>query len=278
MWLGGIRCGESIENVASDLDDGGIFAAQAVCPVGCSRGDHRASASINAEHGSAGTVFGKTVVPVTVSGSPAGGTGSEDRERFGRTILVRCERQTIFPGHLATVTFVTDDRILATEALVPFESCSGKQPVIGAVYSERCGAVHELTVAAVIATPQETDSGELVFGTFDEMVTPQRAQQTVVAAAVQRVRVVPLFPAGQGPAIVFAANLPAACVAAEKSDVATVRNILFQMVPHGGRPVFIMPDTQDQAIVLQDLWMEFQVAVDGVIDCVAVALCPADKR
>ena len=109
------------------------------------------------------------------------------------------------------------------------------------------------------------------------MMAPGRAEQFLIAFAIQRVNVVPLFPTGQRTSVVFAAHLPAAGVAAEERDVAAIRNVLFKTVTHPGGPIFVVADTQYEAILFQDLRMKFQVAVDGIVDHVAVGLGPFDK-
>ena len=84
-------------------------------------------------------------------------------------------------------------------------------------------------------------------------------------ACFQQVRARPL---------VLGADLPAAGVAAEEGDVAAVGDELLQVVAHRGRPVFVVADAQHQPVVLQQLRMELEVAVDGVVELVAGLLGP----
>ena len=92
-----------------------------------------------------------------------------------------------------------------------------------------------------------------------------------------RVLVEPLLPAGQGSASLLATHLPAAGVAAEEGHVSASRDERLQVVPHRGRPVLVVADTEDQLVMIQQLGMELQVAVGAVVERVSVALRPGDE-
>ena len=139
-------------------------------------------------------------------------------------------------------------------------------------------AVHELAVAAVVAAPQEADAGERVLRPADEVVAPQRREHLEVAAFVSRVVAERLLPARERPAVVLAADLPAAGVAAEERDVAAVADVLFEVVAHRRGPVLVVADAQHELVVLEQLRAEFEVGVDAVIERVAVLLGPAHER
>ena len=90
---------------------------------------------------------------------------------------MRGKWQPVIPFHFATIALVADDRILAAKTTVSLQVQSREDPMIGTMHDKRCRAVHELTVAAVVATPQETDARQLILGPSHQMMAPRRAQQ-----------------------------------------------------------------------------------------------------
>ena len=196
----------------------------------------------------------------------------------GRAVAVGRHRQAILELELAAVALVADDRVLGTELIARFQARALEDPVVRAVDAERTLAVHELAVAEVIAAVKEADPGELILGPLDEVMAPEGAQSAVVVRREDRVLVEPLLPAGQGAAVFFAAHLPAAGIATEECDVAAPLDERLEVVAHRCRPVFVVPDTEDQLVMFEQLGMELEVAVGAVVERVAVAFGPGDER
>ena len=72
--------------------------------------------------------------------------------------------------------------------------------------------------------------------------------------------------------------MPINAVAAQERHVTPTGNERFQMISHGGRPILIMPDAQDELVVVKDLRAKLEIGVDGVVDFISRALGPLDKR
>tara|TARA_R100000781_G_scaffold94558_1_gene58890 strand:+ start:278 stop:691 length:414 start_codon:yes stop_codon:yes gene_type:complete len=130
----------------------------------------------------------------------------------------------------------------------------------------------------MVSAKQKANASQLIFRPTNQIVTPQCAQQFVVAFAKEWIDVVPLFVTGQRPAIVFTADLPATGVATEKGHIASLGNERFEMIPHLRRPVFIVTDTEYEAIVAEYFGMKFEIRIDRVIDCEPILLGPGYKR
>ena len=77
------------------------------------------------------------------------------------------KRQPVFPTHLTAVAFVANNRILAAKAIIAFQIRAFEQPVFGTMHDKGCRAVHELSMAAMVAAPEESNSRELVFRPTD---------------------------------------------------------------------------------------------------------------
>src|SRR5690348_13273816 len=101
------------------------------------------------------------------------------------------------------------------------------------MYGISAGPIHQLPVTFMVAAPEKADTGQLIFRTLHQVVTPQTGQgRIILTRGIDRVHMVILFPTGEGLALVFASDLPAAGIAAEKCDVAARGDKLFKVVAH----------------------------------------------
>ena len=103
-----------------------------------------------------------------------GRSGAEHFEVLRSTVAMGGLGQAVLPFQFAAIALVADNGVLRAEAIAGLQGRAFKEPVLRPVNLERTGSIHELTVAFVIAAPKKTDTGQLVFGTLHEMVTPQR--------------------------------------------------------------------------------------------------------
>lgn len=87
-----------------------------------------------------------------------------------------------------------------------------------------------------------------------------------------------LFPTGEGAAAVFAADLPAAGVSAEKGNVTTFADEGFDGVAHRSRPVFVVADADDESAVFEDVGVEFEITVGGEGERDIVFLGPGNEH
>jgi len=135
-----------------------------------------------------------------------------------------------------------------------------------------------LAVGFVVAAPEEADPGQGVFGTTDEVVAPEGGEEGVSFAGFEDgVGLVGLFPAGEGVSVLLAADLPAAGVSTEEGDVSTCADEGVEVVAHGGGPVFVVADAEDESPVFQDIRVEFEIAVGGEGQADAVFFGPGDE-
>ena len=95
---------------------------------------------------------------------------------------------------------------------------------------------------------------------------------------VEGILFVGFLPTHQVIPTILAAHLPATRIATEERDVAALRDVSLEVVAHRRRPVLVMADTEHELVVLEHLGVELEVAVDRVVEAVAVAFCPLDER
>ena len=180
---------EFFQDIAGDLFGHFVAPAESVSPVGRAAGKDGATTRVDTKAGVADAALLPLVVPLAVASLPLRGTRGEDFERLRRTITVCGRGQAIFPGQLASVALVANDRVLGSELIVPFEIRPGEDPVLGMVDLEGSLAFHELTVAEVVSTEQETHASQLIFGSLEPVITPDRCQRTEVVGLVDRIGV-----------------------------------------------------------------------------------------
>ncbi len=157
-----------------------------------------AASLVSADDSRADTTFLEGFIPVGIVGVPFGGSGRKDLEPLRCAVFVGGVGKTAFPAHLTSVTFVAHDAVLASEFSPALELCSGKDPVLRAMNSERSGSIHELSVTPVVTSPEKADARERVFGSVNEVMAPEGREGTVVGVAVFRIPVIPLLPTRQG--------------------------------------------------------------------------------
>ena len=176
--------------------------------------------------------------------------------------------------------------VVGAEAVALFNVAARKDPVLRAVHGEGTRAIHQLPVAAVVPAPEEAHARQLVLRPADEVVAPERRDHLGLGrrefragaealagagALMSRVHVVPLLPAGEGPALVLRPRLPAAGVPGEERDVATLGDPGFQAVAHTGGPVLVVADGEHELVALEELRVVLQVGVHRVVQGVACA-------
>ena len=271
--------GEFLNDVFGHSFDDRISASEAVRPIGGPGGDDGAAAFVGTKDGVALAAVLPFVVPLTIVWVPACGGGREDLEVLRGSITVGREREFVAPFDFAAVAFVADDGVLSSDGVVGFDPSPLEDPMVGAVGREGAGPIHVLAVAFVVAAPQEADSREGVLGAPDEGVAPERREQCVFfPGAVNRIRMVILFPTGEGAAVVFTADLPAAGVSAEEGHVATFADEGFEVVAHRSRPIFVVAHANDELATFEDVGVEFEITVGGVSERDPVVLGPGHEH
>jgi hypothetical protein len=270
--------GKSDDDVLGDALDDRVAAEEAVRPVGGAGGDDGAAPFVDSNDRVPLAPFLPFLVPFRIVGVPASGRGGEDLEALRRAIAVGRRRKSVAPLDLAAVALVADDGVLASEGFAAFQAGALEDPMVGAVGGEGATAIHVLTVALVVTAPEEADSGEGVFGTADEVVAPESGKQGVTLSGLEHgVGFVALFPAGECVSALLAPHLPAAGVAAEKGDIAPIADEGFEVIAHGGRPVFVVADAKDEAAVFENVRVEFEIAVGREGEPDPVLLRPVDE-
>ena len=251
-------------------------------PIRCRGREHRATSGSGIDAHAAVLVLvffpdvvGK-LVPTQVLFTPLRRSRSKDDEIFGRSVVARGNRASIHQGKFTTIALVPDNGGRATKLLSFLQTGTLEHPVVRAMHLVTSASVKNLA-ELMEASSQKTDSCELVFRPLDEMVTPQRREQGVPFRSVKWVLPESFLPADKIIAVIFRADLPTTGIAAEKRDVAALSNIVLKVVAHRCGPVFVVPNTKHQFVVLEHLRMKFEVTVDGVVDLVAIAFCPLNE-
>ena len=139
-----------------------VVALEPMSPIRGGGGEDGAGVRVEAEAGGASAADFPFLIPLHIIGVPADGAGAEDFEGLRRAILVRGEGQAVAPLELAAVAFVADDGVLAAKAIAALQAGAFVDPMVGTMHDEGGVAVHELAVAAHVATPEEADAGEAV--------------------------------------------------------------------------------------------------------------------
>ena len=105
-----------------------------------------------------------------------------------------------------SITLVPDNGGRSTKLLSFFQTGPLKHPVFRAMHLVSSASVKNLA-ELMEASPQKTNSRELVFRPLDEMVTPQRREQGVPFRGVEWVLLESFLPADKVIAVVFRADL-----------------------------------------------------------------------
>ena len=78
VFAGCLLLRQTIKHVTRHTDDDRVVASQPMRPVRTAAGDNGSALRIRAKNGCSNTIFGKPVIPDTVTGSPSSRAGGKD--------------------------------------------------------------------------------------------------------------------------------------------------------------------------------------------------------